>query len=93
MNKTNKALLGAAIAGLTGVSMLGTSAQAASKNVPCKVSSACAGKGDCGGKGHSCKGTNKCSQAKGGDGWVLLSAPDADACARAGGTVAEDKKS
>jgi uncharacterized membrane protein len=72
MNKTQIALLGAAMAGLMGASaMAGTKKPMkgeVAENVPCYGINKCAGHGKCGGAGHACAGNNTCK----GEGWLKV---------------------
>ena len=70
--RMNKALLGAAVAGIMGAAMMAAPASAkqrkAAKNVKCYGVNKCAGHGSCGGKGHQCAGKNSCK----GQGWLPM---------------------
>ena len=56
------ALIASAVAGLFASGVLGPVARAAeqAEQARCYGINACKGKGDCGGKGHSCAGENAC---------------------------------
>ena len=83
MNK-KKALLAASVAGL--MAFAGTmtpSANVFAAEGNCQVKTVCAGKGACGGKGHSCAGKNKCA----GQGWQNVSTSSDEVCESIGGKV------
>ncbi len=71
MEKRNKALLGAAVAGILG-GVVAMSSYAADKKVAksevehCYGINSCKATGQCGGKGHGCAGKNDCK----GMGWI-----------------------
>ncbi len=94
MQKRNKALLAAAVAGILSAAL---SAQAGEKgkmkmkekadaNVPCYGVNKCGGTGKCGGEGHSCAGTNSCK----GQGWLPM--PKDSCLAIEGGSLTPLKK-
>ncbi len=80
---TNKALMGAAFAGLlmTTVGCASTHHSSSPKMAQgeCHGVNSCKGQGACGGAGHSCAGHNECK----GKGWLKMSEA---ACSEAGGT-------
>lgn len=91
----NKALLGAAVAGILGATLM-TQAQAADKKgkgkggcpelVKCYGVNKCSASGKCGGAGHACAGQNSCK----GQGWLQM--PE-DACkALEGGSTTPPSK-
>lgn len=83
--KQHRALLAASVAGLlTAAASVVRTAHAQEMpmegdegSVSCYVPTSCAGKGDCGGKGHSCAGMSSCA----GQGYVKLEL-DEDTCLR-----------
>jgi hypothetical protein len=87
MTKKNKALLGAAVAGILGA-IASTGAMAAEKSdkmmkaedVQCAGVNACKGKSSCHSAKSGCAGSNGCK----GQGWVKVSK---EACDQLGGTV------
>ena len=90
MEKQQRALLVASVAGLLAAAgvVAGGHAQAAeeagSTKAPCYGINKCQGMGDCGGKGHSCSGKNACN----GQGYLEL---EQDTCLKIqGGRLTEE---
>lgn len=74
--KTNKVLIGAALAGLTvGAGAMVWPALNSQASGQCHGVNACKGKGDCGNKDHSCSGKNACK----GQGWLSSNQADCEA--------------
>jgi len=93
MNKTaNKALLGAAVAGIMGACIMAAPSAVSAKRmkapklIKCFGVNKCAGFGSCGGQGHKCAGKNSCK----GLGWLLM--PKKSCEALAGGSVGAPAK-
>jgi hypothetical protein len=91
MTKTNKALLGAAVAGILGaISNAGfaadkpKNAMTKAEDVQCSGVNACKGKSACAAANSGCAGMNGCK----GQGWVKVSK---EACDQLGGKVTEPK--
>ena len=85
MTKLDKALLGAAVAGILGAMASGPvhaadKAKAKNPDVECMGVNACKGKSSCAGAKSSCSGMNACK----GQGWVKVSK---DVCDQLGGTA------
>jgi len=85
MTNRNRALLGAAVAGIVGAAAMAQPALAAKeKNVPCYGVNACKGHGSCKGS-NDCKGKNGCKT----QGWVPM--PESS-CEAIGGSTTPPAK-
>ncbi len=83
--KTNKLLIGAALAGLSLSTLTACPTPEAQASGQCHGVNGCKGQGACGGKDHDCGGKNACK----GQGWVKSTAEE---CTTKGGQYVAPSK-